>query len=213
MPVSVDFVIRMADNIHVLCDGEWRNILEVAREKPAIGLVVWREEGQKPVSCRAVAFRARLREADDLQEPNPEVNFVVLSPVTGSGEPLILATSLPVETLEEVRAVVRMYEYRWAIETMFEALKRDWHIDEFMVRHWRAIERLLWAGAMAYMVLLLLLLDVQEESRQFLEEVRQFWRRRAVMGKDLGAGKLREALALDRADHFEDWLLLFRGVT
>lgn len=149
---------------------------------------------------------------NDLQEPNPEVNFVVLFPIVGSGEPLILATSLPVETLEEVRAVVRIYEYRWAIETMFETLKRDWHIDEFMVRQWRAIERLLWAGTMAYMVLLLLLLDVQEESSHFLEEVKQFLRRRSVMGKDLGVGKLREALALDRTDHFENWHLLFQGV-
>jgi hypothetical protein len=152
-------------------------------------------------------------EDDDLKEANPEVNLVILFPLVGAKEPLILATSLPVHELKEVREVVKIYEYRWAIETTFENMKRDLHLDEFMVRDWIAIERLLWAGAMAYTLLVVLYLDAREEGHRFLEEVMQLLRQRAVMGKQLTVGKLREAIALDHTDHHEEWLLALQGVT
>lgn len=210
----VDFVIRMADNIHVLYQGQWRNVLETARQVQPIGQVVWKEGKEQAIPCRAVVFRAQLREEEeDMKEANPEVNLVILFPLVSAKEPLILATSLPVHKLKEVREVVKIYEYRWAIETTFENMKRDLHLDEFMVRDWAAIERLLWAGAMAYTLLVALYLDAREEGRRFLEEVMQLLRQRAVMGKQLTVGKLREALALDHTDHHEEWLLALQGVT
>lgn len=210
----VDFVIRMADNIHVLYQGQWRNVLETARQVQPIGQVVWKEGKERAIPCRAVVFRAQLREeGDDPKEANPEVNLVILFPLVGAKEPLILATSLSVHRLKEVREVVRLYEYRWAIETTFENMKRDLHLDEFMVRDWVAIERLLWAGAMAYSLLIVLYLDAREESYRLLEEVMQLLRQWAVMGKELTVGKLREALALDHTDHHEQWLAALQEVT
>jgi hypothetical protein len=46
---------------------------------------------------------------------------VLFSPV-GSAESLLLATPLPIQTLTRVREIVQLYEWRWAIETMFENL-------------------------------------------------------------------------------------------
>ena len=113
-------------------------------------------------------------------------------------------THLPVDRLHEVRAVVKIYEYRWAIDTIFERTKRELHLDEFMVRQWAAIECLLWAGAMVY-ILVLLRLETHKESRRFLAEVLQLLRQRAIMGKKLTVGKFREAIALDYTDYREQW--------
>jgi len=209
----VDFVIRLADNIHVLYEGQWRNILETARRVPPMGQVVWKEGKERAIPCRVVVFRARLREEDDPEEPNPEVNLVILFPLVGAGEPLILATSLPVDRLHEVRAVVKIYEYRWAIETTFENMKSELHLDEFMVRQWVAIERLLWTGAMAYILLVVLRLEAHEEARRFLAEVLRLLRQRAVMGKKLTVGKLREAIALDYIAYPKQWLAALQEAT
>ncbi len=100
--------------------------------------------------------------------------------------------------------MVKIYEYRWAIETIFERTKRELHLDEFMVRQWAAIECLLWAGAMVY-ILVLLRLETHKESRRFLAEVLQLLRQRAIMGKKLTVGKFREAIALDYTDYREQW--------
>lgn len=211
---QVDFVIRMAENIHVLYRGEWRNILEVARQVQVVGRVMWKEGKERAVPCQAAAFRAQLREDGDEQgEANPEVNLVVLFPLVGANEPLILATSLPVRTVKQVQEVVKLYEYRWAIETTFENLKRDFHLDEFMVREWVAIERLLWAVAMAYSLLVVLYVDTRREGRRFLEAVKRVLRRRAVVGKGLTIGKLREAIALDQIAHPQQWLAAFQEST
>ena len=200
----MDFVIRLADNIHVLYEGVWRNILETALRVPPMGQVVWKGGKERAIPCWAVVFRARLREEDDPEEPNPEVNLVF--PLVGAGEPLILATSLPVGRRHEVRAVVKIYEYRWAIETTFENMKSELHLDEFMVRQWVAIERMLWA-AMAYILLVVLRLEAHEEGRRFLAEVLRLLRRRAVMGK------LREAIALDYIAHSKGWLAALHEAT
>lgn len=203
---GVDFVIRLAANIHIYHQGQWRNILEVARELTPIGRVVWKEGKEHPIPCQVVALRAQLREEeDDPQECNPEVNLLVLFPLARNKEPLILATTLPIQGLWQVRAVVKLYEYRWAIETTFETMKSELHLDEFMVREWVAIERLLWAAAMSYTLLVLLYLQISEEGRRFLEEVSQLLRQRAVIGKQLTIGKLREAIFLDYTDHRKQW--------
>jgi len=39
----VDFVIRLADHIHVLYEGVWRDILETALRVPPKGQIVWKE--------------------------------------------------------------------------------------------------------------------------------------------------------------------------
>jgi Transposase DDE domain len=213
---SVLFVIRLADNIHVLHQGEWRNILETARSLKSLGAVTWKEGKAHARPCEAVVLRARLREApgeDDPTQPNPELNLVVLFPLGGNAEPLLLATPLPIQTLTQVREIVRLYEWRWAIETMFENLKRELHLDEFMVRDWLAIERLLWAGAMSYMALLVLRLTERSAGQQCLKQVLALLRQRAVMGKQLTVGKVREALALDYQDNKSDCWAALQTVT
>lgn len=80
-----------------------------------------------------------------------------------------------------------------------------------MVREWVAIEGLLWAGAMAYSLLVVLWIDARGKGRRFLDEVKRILRRGAVMGKRLTVGKLREAIALDHIGHSEQWLAAPQG--
>jgi hypothetical protein len=79
---SVLFVIRVADNIHVLHQGEWRNILETARSHKPLGKVTWKEGTAHARPCQAVVWRARPREApgeDDPTQPNPELGRAVFT--------------------------------------------------------------------------------------------------------------------------------------
>ena len=60
------------------------------------------------------------------------------------------------DTVAQVRAIVRLYAQRWALETGFETM-HAWGRNAFMVRRWIAIERLLWVLAVAYVLVVLAL--------------------------------------------------------
>ena len=109
--------------------------------------------------CRLRTRRATIRfsrtgRTDDGQEAT--VNFVEAVPLEGQTESLVLATTLPVDTVVQVRALVRLYAQRWAIETGCETM-HAWGQDAFMVRRWTAIDRLLWVVAVAYALVVLAL--------------------------------------------------------
>ena len=93
------------------------------------------------------------------------VTFVEAVPLEGQMESLVLATTLSVDTVAQARAIVRLYAQRWAIETGFETMHawmHAWGQEAFMVRRWRAIERLLWVLAVAFVVLWYAILRVLE---------------------------------------------------
>src|SRR5436305_1399868 len=117
------------------------------------GAARWTGIAAKRASCTAAcAVRATIRfsrsgRTDDMREAT--VNFVEAVPVDGQTESLVLATTLPVQTRTQARAVVRLYAQRWAIESGFEMMPA-WGQDRFMVRTWMAIDRLLSVLAVAY---------------------------------------------------------------
>jgi hypothetical protein len=82
-----------------------------------------------------------------------------------------------------------------------------------MVRDWQAIERLLWAGAMSYLALLVLRLTKRSAGQHCLKQIQTVLRQRAVTGKPMTVGKVREALALDYQDNKQDWLAALQGIT
>ena len=132
-------------------------------------------------------------------------------PDDGTTDPLVLATTLPVETLADVKGVVRVYSLRWSIETGFETMK-GWGLGRFMVRKWQAIDRLLWLVAVAYA---LLVLAVRAPPLTILrEQAVALLKRLAVLGRRLTVGKLAEAIALDYAHHRRAWSTVWlTGVT
>jgi hypothetical protein len=198
-----DGLFRMRRDINVTYQGRWRNILEVAQEVKCVGQATWREGSAKPIHGRVVVFAARLTEED---WEGPEITFVVLFPEQ-LADPLILGTTLQATTLQTARAIIHLYEYRWVIETAFETLKGAFGLEKFMVRKWRATERLLNVVAMAFILLLLLMHSSHKNVQRLLVQAVRVLKQKAAF-KLLTLGKLREALALDWDENREAWYAL-----
>lgn len=123
-------------------------------------------------------------------------------PGDGHTDPLVLATTLPVETLADIKGVVRVYSLRWSIETGFETMK-GWGLGRFMVRKWQAIDRLLWMVAIAYALLVIAARD--GPLAMLREQATTLLKRLAVLGRRLTIGKLAEAIRLDFHRHRRAW--------
>ena len=170
-----------------------------------LGKVVWDRGQEGPLLCRARAVTATIRfsrsgRVADVQEAT--LQFLELVPLAGPTDPLVLATTLPVDTLADAIGVARVYSWRWAIETGFETMKA-WGLERFMVRTWTAIERLLWVVALAYALLVLALRDgpltlLHEQATALLTRL-------SVRSRRLTAGKLAKATGLDYSRHHRAW--------
>jgi hypothetical protein len=139
-----------------------------------------------------VVFRARLTVADGA---GPENTFVVLLP-DNAPDPLILGTKLAFATVQEARAVIRVYEKRWLIETSFDTMKGAFGLEKFTVRKWQAIDRLLNLVALAFTVSTLLMNSSQKNVQRLLSQAVHVFNRWAGF-KTLTLRKLREPMALD----------------
>jgi DDE family transposase len=208
-----DLVLRVDPDITVYeADQPEGRRLDVAlAAQPCWGEADW-DRGQEGVlRCRLRVLRATIRfsrtgRKDDVQEAT--VTFVQAVPCEGPGaattDPLVLATTLPVQTLAQARTVVRLYAQRWAIETGFETM-HAWGQDAFMVRHWTAIDRLLWVLALAYALLVLALTLTAPPFRHLRAQAIAVLTRLSVVGDHLTVGKLAEAVGLDYQRHQRAW--------
>jgi hypothetical protein len=177
----------------------------VLATQPVLGEVVWDRGQEGTLPCEARPLTATIRfsrtgRLDDYREAT--LQFVELLPLDGVTDPLVLATTLPVATLADVKGVVRVYSWRWSIETAFETMKA-WGLGRFMVRSWQAIDRLLWLVAVAYALLVVAARDgplaiLREQAVTLLK-------RFAVLGRRLTVGKLAEAIGLDYQRHRRAW--------
>ena len=175
------------------------------------GAMSWDRGAEGVLRCRLRTLRAPIRfsrtgRTDDVQEAT--VNFVEAVPQEGSTESLVLATTLPVDTLTQVRALVRLYAQRWAIETGFETM-HAWGQEAFMVRRWMAIERLLWVLAVAYALVVLAL--YQRTLRAVRRQATAVRKAFSVVGDRLTVGKLAEAIGLDYHEHRRAWIAAWSG--
>jgi hypothetical protein len=168
--------------------------------------VVWERGQEGPLLCRARALTATIRfsrsgRQADVQEAT--LQFLELVPLDGTTDPLALATTLPVATLADATGVARVYSWRWSIESGFETMK-GWGLERFMVRSWTAIERLLWAVALAYAILVLALRD--GTLTLLHDQAMTLLKRLTVLGRRLTVGKLAEAIGLDYTRHRRAWI-------
>jgi hypothetical protein len=173
--------------------------------------VDWDRGAEGVLRCRLRTLRATIRfsrtgRKDAGQEAT--VNFVEAVPMAGPTESLVVATTLPVDTGAQVRAIVRLYAQRWAIETGFETM-HAWGQDAFMVRRWTAIDRLLWVVAVAYALMVLTLYQralgtVRRQAMAVLKAL-------SVVGDHLTVGKLAEAIGLDYDEHRRAWIAAWSG--
>ena len=202
-----DFVIRVDADVTVFTAAHPAGaLLEAAlATQPVVGEVVWDRGQEGTLRCQARCVTATIRfsrtgRKDDYAAAT--LQFVELWPLDGVTDPLVLATTLPVDTLAAVKGVVRVYSWRWSIETAFETMKA-WGLGRFMVRRWQAIDRLLWLVAVAYALLVVAARDgplaiLREQAIALLKRL-------AVLGRYLTVGKLAEAIGLDYQHHRRAW--------
>jgi hypothetical protein len=201
-------VLRVDPDITVYLPAASDGLLltDALAQQPWQGTVTWDRGEHGRLCCRLRTLRATIRfsrtgRKDDVQEAT--VTFVEAVPVQGPSDSLVLATTLPVETVAQARAVVRLYAQRWAIETGFETM-HAWGQDRFMVRSWTAIDRLLWVLAVAYALGVLALHT--RRLRRFRAQAVAVLKQLSVVSEHLTAGKLAEAIGLDYPRHARAWL-------
>lgn len=125
-----------------------------------------------------------------------------LVPMVGDEESLVVATTLPVDSLADAKGVAGVYAQRWAVESAFETM-HAWGQDRFMVRPWEAIDRLLWIMALAYALVVLALQEAKLVA--FRKQAVAVLKRLSVLGRCLTVGKLAEAIGLDFGKHKVAW--------
>lgn len=130
------------------------------------------------------------------------LNFVELVPLERAGASRVPTTTLPARALAECKGLARVCAQRWSIETAFETM-RAWGLERFMVRSWRAIDRLLWIVALASALVVLALHD--RRLARLRDQAVALARRLTVLGRRLTPGKLADAIGLDEEAHCRAW--------
>ena len=106
-----------------------------------------REARQAKLEVRAASVRLRPPPRRGRKLTAVTINVVVVREIdTSPGEvPVewILLTTLPIDTLEQIKAVVEYYCTRWNIEILFKTLKSGCRIEERRFEHVDRVERAL----------------------------------------------------------------------
>lgn len=151
---GLDFVIRIEGKLNVTA-GESKGLLEkLAAWWPRRLTLQWREKSKKvllsDVSARRVSVVTEYKE-------RLSFNALCLTPTEAGVDPMFLATTLTTETSEDLTRIVRLYSWRWGIETFFWTFKQALRGDSWRVFScWEAIDRLLTAAHLAYLALVML---------------------------------------------------------
>lgn len=74
------------------------------------------------------------------------LSLVVVSPPDDDEPFLLLLTTIDVTNRHQAERVIRNYFLRWAVETLTEFVKQETGLEDFRVRSFTAIRRLVWIG-------------------------------------------------------------------
>jgi hypothetical protein len=197
---GMDFVIRLGGKLTIAV-GQSKGLLEnLATWWPKRLTLQWREKSKRvlmsDVSARRVSVTTESRESVSF-------NALCLTPEKDGVDPMFLATTLTTETNEDLTRIVRLYSWRWGIETFFWSFKQSLNCDSWRVFScWEAIDRLLTAAHLAYLVLVLLT-DLARsgktaELRGLMQRFKSLLRRRfARPQEELTLGRLLRLVAMD----------------
>lgn len=195
-----DFLIRLQGDLNVKLRGHKQGLLSrLAYWQPQRCMTYWRENSKKAEFCSVRAFGARLPLSGTTHF---RVRILCVTSTDEDRPPIYLATTLPIETVEQIKRLVWLYSSRWTIETFFFNFKRSFGAHRFRVFScWESVDRLLDLAHMAYLVLNMIFV-LSEKSRQpvhrrLRESIDTLLRRRSLKPPVLTLGKFFEAIALD----------------
>ncbi|MBI5884432.1 MAG: transposase [Elusimicrobia bacterium] len=167
---KMDFVIRLEGKLTVALDEAKCLLAEAGPWWRKRVRMQWRERSKHVMLSDVASRRVTV-----VTEARKKVSFnaLCLTPVGVEKDPMFLATTLTTEGVADLIRIVRLYSWRWGIETFFGKFKnalgaRSWRVFS----SWRAIDNLLTAAHMAYMVLAMLA-EFAEQGRT--TALRRLW--------------------------------------
>lgn len=197
---GMDFVIRLEGKLLIEAGKEKGLLSNLAEWWPKRLKIQWREKSKRvllsDVSARQVSVRTESKE-------EVRFNALCLTPEKESVDPMYLATTLTTETKEDLTRIVRLYSWRWGIETFFWTFKQALNCDSWRVfSSWEAIDRLLSAAHMAYLVLAMMVEFARRgrttEMRGLIERLEAMLRARfARPVEELTLGRFMRLVAMD----------------
>jgi hypothetical protein len=196
---KIDFVIRIEGKLTVEVDGKKGLLDRLGLDWPKRAFIQWRDSGKRPLVSQIAARRLSVEDSD---QEKFCFNVLCLTPTQEKIKPMFLATTLTTATAVDLIAIGRIYSWRWAIETFFWNFKeglnaRSWRVFSC----WEAIDRILMAAHMAYLILALLALFCQEGKtaamRQLLRRIEQILRERFARPPKFTLGRFFQLFAMD----------------
>lgn len=196
---GMDFVIRIEGKLIVRTGDSQELLNQMGPWWPKRVEMQWRD-GSKHVMFSDVSAR----QVAVVTESKEEVSFNVacLVPVKDEIDPMYLATTLTTKTVEDLMAIVRLYSWRWGIETFFWKFKQAMKADSWRVfSSWEAIDNLLTAAHMAYLILVLLaelaLKGQGEQMRLLMRKIKKILSWRFAKTPKLTHGRFFQVIAMD----------------
>ncbi len=196
---EIDFVIRLEGKLSIWVDGVRGLLQNVALEWPHRLIMQWRDSAKHPLLSRVAARRVSM---EDSSGESFSINALCLTPEKEGVEPMFLATTLTTGTSADLMTIVRLYSWRWGIETFFWNFKnglqaRTWRVFSC----WEAIDRLLMAAHMAYLILFLMAEFYQQgrtrAARLLIRKIDEILRYRFARPPLLTLGRFFQILAMD----------------
>ena len=195
---KIDFVIRLEGKLTVRVDVDTGLLRDLAPLWPKRLLMQWRDAGKHPLLSRVAVRRIA---AVDSRGAEFSFNALFLMHENGPLEPMFLATTLTTATNADVMAIVRLYSWRWGIETFFWNFKNGLQAKTWRVFScWEAIDRLLTAAHMAYLALILMAEFCQKghaRARPFMRRIDNILRTRFARPPKLTRGRFFQIIAMD----------------
>jgi hypothetical protein len=166
-PRAIDWIIRSCQDRALVDDLEDRDMRDYLREEllaaPELerrtitvrgrtAKVACEDRGRRQprksreatVAVRAATVRLRAPERAAGQPADATVNAVLVTEVDSPEDDVpvewLLLTSLPIDTVEEMRLVIQYYSTRWLIEVFFRVLKSGCRVED---RRFEEMDRLL----------------------------------------------------------------------
>lgn len=203
-----DFLVRLQGKLNVKLRGHKLGLLSrLAPWQPERCLTHWRENSKRAELCSVQAFAARIPFA---KFRFFRIRILCVTSTEGDRDPIYLATTLPIDTVEEIRRLVWLYSSRWTIETFFFNFKQAFGAHKFRVfACWKSIDRLLDLAHMAFLVLHLLFVLSKRSAERVFRRLRRsvdaLLRHRSLRPLELTLGRFFEALAIDFVERRNAW--------
>lgn len=197
---GMDFVIRLEGKLLIEAGQSKGLLANLATWWPKRLKIQWREKSKKvllsDVSARRVSVQTAAKE-------KVSFNALCLTPDKEGVDAMYLATTLTTETGQDLTRIVRLYSWRWGIETFFWTFKQALRCDSWRVfSSWEAIDRLLTAAHMAYLVLVMMAEFAKRgrtaQMRALMRQLKETLRSRfARPVEEMTLGRFLRLIALD----------------